>query len=214
MWFGGWLWRRRPTRASLQGGLRDGGSDSFWGGYRVETARLRGWDYGAAGWYFVTVCTRGRGCWLGVVVDGKVCLSRAGRIVTEELRNTEKIRPNVTLDRWIVMPDHLHAIIVIQNEVNPTNPVETSRRDVSSTHRHISSEPQLTPNSLGSIVGQFKSVCTKRIRAGGTHDFAWQPRFHDHTIRTQTALTNIQKYITQNPSRRQPPNNDPFDNAP
>lgn len=189
--------------------MRNGGCGSFWRGYRVDSARLRGWDYGAAGWYFVTVCTKGRGCWFGTVVDGKMRLSKAGEIVAEELRKTEKVRPGVTLNRWTVMPDHLHAIIAIQNEANATGPVETPRWGVSSAHRHTSPAPRLPPNSLGSIIGQLKSVCTKRIRAGGPHDFAWQPRFHDHVIRNQTALTNIQKYIAQNPPRWQPPNNTP-----
>jgi hypothetical protein len=70
----------------------------FGGRYRIETARLRGWDYGAPGRYFVTVCTRGRRCCFGDVVAGEVRLSEAGVIVAEELRNTEKVRPDVALD--------------------------------------------------------------------------------------------------------------------
>ena len=169
----------------------------FGGRYRIETARLRGWDYGAPGWYFVAVCTRGRRRWLGDVVAGEVRLSEAGVIVAEELRNTEKVRPNVALDGWVVMPDHLHAIIVINRGGSPSIPAETSRQDILPASR-------LTPDSLGSIVGQLKSVCTKRIRASGLRDFAWRPRFHDHIIRNETALHNIRKYITQNPSKWHP----------
>ena len=169
----------------------------FGGRYRVETARLRGWDYGAAGWYFVTVCTRGRRRWLGDVVAGEVRLSEAGVIVAEELRNTEEVRPNVALDEWTVMPDHLHAIIVIKRG-GPT-PILTS-----TSRQNVSPASRLTPGSLGSIVGQLKSVCTKRIRANGPRDFAWQPRFHDHIIRNETALNNIRKYIAQNPSKWRP----------
>ena len=89
------------------------------GGYRVGSARLRGWDYGSAGWYFVTVCTRGLCCWFGGVVDGEVCLSETGEVVADELRNTERIRSDVVLDRYVVMPNHLHAIIMIKDETEP-----------------------------------------------------------------------------------------------
>ena len=119
-------------------------------GYRVGSARLRGWDYGSSGTYFVTVCTRGFRCWLGDVVAGEMRLSMAGTIVAEELRNTENVRSNVVLDRWVVMPNHLHAIIVIENESPP-------RCDPSAV------APRLRAGSLGAIVGQFKSMCTKKI---------------------------------------------------
>ena len=175
----------------------------FGDGYRVPSARLRGWDYATAGRYFVTICTRDRGCWLGKITDGKVSLSEAGRIVAEELHNTEKVRANVGVDRWIVMPDHLHAIIVIEDE---TPLSETPHRGVS-TGRGDVLPGRLGPGSLGSIVGQFKSVCTKRIREGGLRDFAWQPRFYDHIIRDEVALQNIRKYIEQNPSTWSPPDN-------
>ena len=118
-------------------------------------------------------------------------------IVAEELRNTEKVRPDVALDGWTVMPDHLHAIIVIKRGGSPAIPVNTPRQGVPPASR-------LKPGSLGSVVGQLKSVCTKRIRAGGPRDFAWQPRFHDHIIRNETALNNIRKYIAQNPSKWHP----------
>jgi putative transposase len=172
----------------------------FGGRYRIETARLRGWDYGATGWYFVTVCTQGLRRWLGDVVAGEVRLSEAGVIVAEELRKTEEVRPNVALDGWTVMPDHLHAIIVIKRGGSSPTPTGTSRQTVLPASR-------LTPGSLGSIVGQLKSVCTKRIRANVPRDFAWQPRFHDRIIRNETALNSIRRYIAHNPSKSRPNRN-------
>lgn len=197
---------RRPGGASLQGCVVCAGGRGNVvrprGGYRVGSARLRGWNYGSSGWYFVTVCTREFYCWLGEVLGGEVRLSEAGEVVADELRNTEKARSDVVLDRYVVMPNHLHAIIVIENKIEPR------RVPLASV------ESRLRPGSLGSVVGQFKSVCTKRIRANGLRDFAWQTRYHDHIIRNQTALANIRTYITQNPTNWTPNKNNPSDNAP
>ena len=161
------------------------------GKYRVESARLKGWDYSAPGYYFVTICTKDRKCFLGRVVDGKMLLSKTGMIVAEEWQKTEKIRKNVDLDVWGIMPNHIHGILILLEK--PVN-VETTHQVVSTT---------LKPNSLGSIVGQFKSVSTKRIRKMGCIDFGWQSRFHDHIIRDDKALNNIRKYILENPLKWQ-----------
>jgi len=162
--------------------------------YRIESARLKGWDYSGAGWYFVTLCTRGRECFFGDVVDGEMRLSSIGEIVADEWQRTPTIHPNIALDEWIVMPNHLHGIIVI------TYRVETPRRGVSTTRQQPS---RLQSNSLGSIIGQIKSVCTKRIHAGGCREFEWQERFHDEIIRDERAMHNIREYIIDNPAEWQ-----------
>ena len=177
--------------------------------YRVESARLPGWDYRAAGWYFVTVCTRDRYPFFGHVVDGEMILSPIGEIVAEEWLRTPEVRPNVVLDEWIVMPNHLHGIIVIvdtpdivgtPDTVETPDIVETPRRGVSTTARaDATTESRLMAGSLGAIMGQIKSVCTKRIRAAGYTDFAWQSRFHDHIIRDEKSLQRIRQYIVNNP---------------
>ncbi|MDX2229499.1 MAG: transposase [Leptolyngbyaceae cyanobacterium bins.349] len=176
--------------------------------YRIESARCPTWDYTSNGLYFVTICTKNRRCFFGHVVDGEMQLSPMGAIVAEEWQKTPQIRPNVQLDAWVVMPNHFHAIIVI----NQPPPVETFRRNVSTeplptdptdptksppTHQ----KSRLQSNSLGAIVGQFKSICTKRIWKSGFPDFAWQPRFHDHIIRNEEAASRIRHYIRQNPQR-------------
>ena len=165
--------------------------------YRVESARLPGWDYRAAGWYFVTVCAKDHIPFFGHVADGEMILSPTGEIVVEEWRRTPEVRPNVVLDEWIVMPNHLHGIIVI---VDTPQPVETPRRGVSTTRwDDFITGQRLRAGSLGAIVGQIKSVCTKRIWAAGYTDFAWQSRFHDHIIRDEGALRQIRRYIVNNP---------------
>ncbi len=81
--------------------------------YRIESARLHSWDYTAPGWYFVTVCTKNKENFFGDVIDGEMNLSKAGRIVSEEWLKTAIIRSNIMLDEWVIMPNHLHGILVI-----------------------------------------------------------------------------------------------------
>ncbi len=171
--------------------------------YRIESTRLAGWDYSAPGWYFVTICTAWRALSLGEVVDGQMQLSPAGQIVAEEWLRTPQVRSDVALDEWVVMPNHVHGIIVI---VPPD--VETSRRDVSTIpfappQRHESAQPVagLRPHTLAAIINQIKSTCTKRIWASGMTDFAWQSRFYDHIIRDEASLARIRQYIRDNPER-------------
>ena len=89
--------------------------------YRIETTRLKGWDYGKNGYYFVTICTKDRIPYFGSVINGKVELSEIGKIALEELQKTPEIRKdmNVTLGEFVIMPNHIHCIIIIgENEYN------------------------------------------------------------------------------------------------
>ncbi len=107
-------------------------------------------------------------------------------------QKTQNIRPNVILDEFVVMPNHIHGILIITRKIS----VGTPRRDV----------PTLPSNSLGSIIGQFKSVCTKRIRKMGFGEFAWQGRFYDHIIQNDREFISIRNYIRRNPEKWQDDN--------
>lgn len=150
--------------------------------YRIESARLKGWNYSGNGYYFVTICTRNKECLMGDVLNGVIKLSPIGEIVSQEWQKTEQIRSNVSLDAWIVMPNHLHGIIVINDVESPGNANGLG--------------PQ--KNNLGSIIRGFKSAVTNRINAS-EYDFAWQARFYDHIIRDERSLEGIRKYIADNP---------------
>jgi len=178
-------------------------SNLFQNKYRIKSSRLEGYDYSREGAYFITICTKDKKCWFGGVVDGKIVLSNEGKIVNEEWQKTSEIRDNVDLDAYMIMPNHFHGIIVIQN-----NTVETTRGVVSNKknrgkikietfQRNVSTGT--VANSLGSIVGQFKSKCTKRIQKHINSHFAWQPRFYDHIIRSHESLDKIRNYIYNNP---------------
>jgi putative transposase len=162
--------------------------------YRVQSTRLPGWDYAANAYYFVTICTRDRATTLGHIEDGHVILSPAGEIANDEWRKTSDVRPDVRVDAYVMMPNHVHGILIIDRNraLRPGQPsVETPRRGVSTS--------RLAPGSLGAIIGQFKSICTKRIRYAGMSAFGWQPRFYDHIIRDEDTFDRIRQYIIDNP---------------
>ncbi len=78
-----------------------------------RSIRLQGYDYSQAGPYFVTVCTQNRECLFGEIADGQMVLNDVGREVVSCWKNTTKMRPNVELDEFVVMPNHFHGIVVI-----------------------------------------------------------------------------------------------------
>ena len=170
----------------------------FKGKYRIESTRLPHWDYGQAGYYFVTICTKDRAYIFGDVVQDDVKLTRIGEIVAEEWLETENVRFNVELDEWIIMPNHVHLILVITFQIlNVERPnQETPQRGVSTG----AALEKWAANTVGSIIGQFKGKCTKRIWAEGFTEFAWQPRFYDRIIRDEEALNKARVYIASNPA--------------
>ena len=164
------------------------------GKYRVESARLKGWDYSQPGWYYVTLCTQDRQCHFGDIANDQMRPSAIGEIVAEEWQRTPVVRPNVGLDAWILMPNHLHGIIILQEAKLP-RPL-----DAGAVPPHLA-RGELKPGSIGAIMGQIKSVCKKRIRAAGFPEFDWQPRFYDHIVRDDRSLANIRQYIVNNPAQ-------------
>src|SRR3569832_1205992 len=84
--------------------------------HRRQSIRLPGHDYSQAGMYFITVCTRDRDCLFGDVVDGEMRLSPAGEIIRNKWVRSAAMRPRMTLDTFVVMPNHLHGIISLGND--------------------------------------------------------------------------------------------------
>ena len=96
--------------------------------YRIESARLRNWDYGSNGQYFITICTKNRECLFGEIINGEMQLSHMGIIVFREWYASFNIRSELFCNCFVIMPNHLHGIIVINNSVNIHDVVETHGR--------------------------------------------------------------------------------------
>ncbi|NER84462.1 MAG: transposase [Leptolyngbya sp. SIO1D8] len=159
---------------------------------RRNTLRLRGYDYSSQGAYFVTLCTHQRACLFGKILDGKTQLSPSGRIAEDFWQQIPTHFPNVELDEFIVMPNHLHGIIVIKQAV-------IDNRPGTSTHQKFGN--MLKPGALSTIVRSFKSATTRHINllraAPGSP--VWQRNYYDHIIRNAASYGRIQYYIRQNP---------------
>lgn len=155
--------------------------------YRIASARLKGWDYSSAGAYFITICTHRRIHHFGHCENGKLQLSTIGLIVQGCWFEIPRINPQVELGAFVVMPNHVHGIIILPGHDNPTA-VETGQCPVST-------------KSISTLVGSYKSACTKHInRSFPDTNFKWQERFHDHIIRDQPSFDRISKYIINNPN--------------
>jgi REP element-mobilizing transposase RayT len=155
-----------------------------------KSIRLQGYDYAADGAYFVTLCTWKRECTLGEINNGEMTLSDRGKILHEEWLRTGTVRPDVTVDEFVIMPNHLHGILILHDkEIN-----------VGATRRVA---PTIKPGSLGAIVGQIKSIASKRIKAlyGDEGKPVWQRSFYDRIIRDDRELNRIHEYILSNPSQ-------------
>ena len=194
--------------------------DKFKDKYRIESTRLQNWDYGWRGKYYVTICTRGRECFFGEIINKQMVLSEIGKIVNAEWLKTLAIRPdmNLTLDEYVIMPNHIHGIIRIgKNEYNKfdNNNIlgSDSGRDamhgVSTTgtsnqneellqRRKNKQDPQR--KNLSSIIRGFKASVTTEARKIHA-DFVWQSRFDDRIIRDEKSLNRIREYIKDNPKK-------------
>jgi putative transposase len=176
--------------------------------YHRRSIRLKTHNYQNGGIYFITICTEQRECFFGDIRHRIVGLSDAGCIIANEWQKTPNIRPYVTLDAWIIMPDHFHAIIQIGDDDNITNertPGLNDERaicfdDERASYHDAPTRPRLLPDSLGSIIGQFKIITTKHIRKINPL-FAWQRNYHEHIIRSEDERFRIRRYIMNNPTQ-------------
>jgi REP element-mobilizing transposase RayT len=152
---------------------------------------LKEWDYGTPGYYFVTICTQNRTHWFGEVSLDRMIFSPVGKIAVQYWERIPHVYPNICLDAWVIMPNHMHAIVIIKETSGAA--VETSQWDVSTKNHYLRS------GTLGAIINQYKSACTKHIHKIGNHNFGWQARFYDHIIRNEKSLGRIRAYISGNP---------------
>lgn len=163
-----------------------------------RSIRLAHYDYRSEGAYFITIVTQGRQLLFGSIADDSVELNTLGCIVETEWRKTEKVRPYVILDEYIVMPNHFHAVLFINYEDMPES-VRADRRSAP-TKRQFGTA---VPHSLSSIMRQFKSIVTKQINKTMATPATkrWQRNYYERIIRNEQELNAIRLYIQQNPAR-------------
>jgi REP element-mobilizing transposase RayT len=172
--------------------------------YRTSTIRMNHWDYAWPAMYYITICTEDRRCCLSEIKDGQVYLLEMGNIVFEELLKTQQLRPYVVLDDFIIMPNHVHVVIIIKD-----NDFDTEGRDMA---RHVSTERKFgkpPSKSLSSIIGSFKSAVTNKCHKNNL-DFQWQSNYYEHVIRDYEDLGRVREYIAHNPINWENDRNNPI----
>ena len=162
---------------------------SFKDPYHRRSIRLPGYDYSQAGAYFVTIVKYNRENLFGIIQDGEMIINPFGEIIANEWLKTTTVRPNVELGEFIIMPNHVHGIIIIRD------PVGAMRR--------IAPTPKgAARGSIGAILGQIKSITAKRINTlRGTPGISvWQRNYYEHIIRSNDEWDRIGAYIRANPT--------------
>lgn len=189
------------------------------------------WDYSGNGIYFLTIVTQKRVCNLGNIDNNKMILSDFGKIIENELLKSFKIRDELFLDEYIIMPNHIHAIVVLDklkiNNLNGLNGlhglnVETHGR-ASLPIVHPTAEPKFIrkPKSISSFFAGFKSAVNSKIDdyidihkldmpKYNKNNHFFQPNYHDHIIRNNNEYNRIKNYIIVNPQNW---GEDKFNNA-
>ncbi len=175
--------------------------------HRRRSIRLKDYDYSQAGAYFITICTYKKQCMLGNIINGEMVLNKYGKVVEEEWYRSATIRLEVELDAFVVMPNHIHGIVVIVESTVGAQGLAPLQI------RHGCVPVQRKPRSLSTFIWGFKTAATRRINdlRGTPHVPIWQRNYYEHVIRNEDDLNEIREYIVNNPLKwdldRDNPNN-------
>jgi REP element-mobilizing transposase RayT len=162
-----------------------------------RSIRLPAYDYARAGAYFVSICSQNRECLFGDVINGDMILNQRGEMVERTWRELAECYPGVEVDAFVVMPNHVHGIIVLVGAGPRACP-------------EGSGQPQGVARtiSLPDVVHRFKSLTTAKYR-WGVHNDGWRPfpgrlwqrNYYEHIVRDEEELNRVRQYIIDNPAR-------------
>jgi REP element-mobilizing transposase RayT len=188
-----------------------------------RSIRLKGYDYAQAGAYFITLCTQNRDRLFGDVVNGDMRLNEAGRMIESVWAEMPACYPGVETDEFVVMPDHVHGIVVLVGATprgrpypadspypaDPPNPADhPNPPDPPNSGQARGPAPTAPTLSVGDVVHRFKTMTTRRyataVKQYPWTAFAgrlWQRNYYEHIIRNEESLNRIRRYIAENPAR-------------
>jgi len=188
-----------------------------------KSNRLAKWDYASSGYYFVTICTQNNDYIFGEIIDGKMILNDAGRMIDLWWQGIfENHAPKIKIDEYIILPNHFHAIINIvranqcirPESIIKYNAIDESKMDANIMDANIMGENIVSPlrrvsnnyNGLGKYISWFKRMTTneyiRNVKNNHWQPFnkrLWQRNYHDHIIRNNKSLQKIRNYIHTNP---------------
>ncbi len=171
-----------------------------------RSIRLKHYDYTQPGAYFVTICAHERTHLFGEVVDGRMLLNALGETARQCWLAIPDHFPHTQLDEYVIMPNHVHGIIWIVDDMgNNAVPKNVRWKNVGAKNfsplPSNNEYPHGTSRTLGSIIRGFKTGVTKWARQNTDVYTVWQRNYYEHIIRTERALNAIRRYIAENPRR-------------
>ncbi len=178
--------------------------------YRIESTRLRNWDYGNNGAYFITICTQNKKHFFGEITNQNMELNEIGLIANNFWAEIPNHFPFIELGNFQIMPNHMHGILIMNkiniidmSQCNATTNIDsndTLQCNASTVKNKFLSKISPKSGSISTIIRSYKSIVTKNARLQNI-DFEWQSGFHDHIIRNAESYDTIQNYIVDNPTK-------------
>ena len=175
-----------------------------------HSIRLKGYDYSKEGLYFITICTQNMEHIFGEIIDGKMILNNAGKMINKIYNELEKIFPNIKLHEYIIMPNHFHCIIEIvvvgadSISARVLSDLHNNSNDKPKTRGDIESPPTIT--TIPNIIQTFKRYTTieyiKMVKQNILPPFdkrIWKRNYYEHIIRNEETYLKISNYIINNP---------------
>ena len=200
--------RRNDNQEQPQGVRRDGIAVYNPDIHNRRSMRLKGYDYSLAGAYLVTVVAQGRLTLFGDVVKGRMQLNPAGEMVQRIWVEMPDRFPQIVMDTFIAMPNHIHGIIILAGAGPGDGPASNDGPDVDiKTRAPTRGAPTEDGRTrLGNVVGVFKSLTTleytRGVRKLNWPPFQgrlWQRNFYEHIVRSDASLQKYRRYIVDNP---------------
>jgi putative transposase len=168
-----------------------------------QTIRLQNYDYSHPGMYFITICTHQREPILGVIDAGYVIPTDAGKFVEQTWLALPNRFPNLKTDEFVLMPNHVHAILFLEAQQSSQKPGAASGSPTAENSLMRAASGASTPHpSLAEIVRAFKSLSAigvNKIRMTPSQPL-WQRNYYEHIIRTSQSLDQLRRYIEENPA--------------
>ena len=166
-----------------------------------QSTALKWYDYSSAGRYVVTICTHDRDHGFGEIRAGRMYFSEVGRIVRTLWYSLPDRFPGVRLDSFVLMPNHLHGIIIIPcRRLNVENMPERfqpyMRTMMQERHPELK---KYKPPTIGTIIRQYKGAATYQVHKAGFKNFVWHDRYWKSVLFTEAALQRVRRYIYENP---------------
>jgi REP element-mobilizing transposase RayT len=174
---------------------------SLFNHYNRRSIRLKGFDYSSDGAYFLTICVQNRECLLGEIQKENMILNDYGKIVREVWEDLPTTIVDIDLDEYVIMPNHFHAILVIDKSVE--------LRDFYGS-LNVNDDKDRRKMILPKVVGKFKMLTAKAInQMRGNNGKFWQRNYYETVIRSEEDLHRIREYIINNPMQWDRDENNP-----